>query len=236
MRLVKTRQRILKKADITDNLRVDVYKFIEASYNLSGKEFTVRNKSATDVVQEQIVRVAKYLPKNSTVIDIGCGAGIYSAFLGILGHKVVGIDISSTQLASAKQNNHLETVKFVRANILNVPFAPRSIDFFFVNSMFHYIMKVDRVLFLMQLKKALSSHGRILLITRIHPESYEAFVTDDKLGRETKRYVARSSQEELEEVFNATGLYWELIYTQPHEVTNGGVFVNYLLMHKGEGV
>lgn len=47
----------------------------------------------------------KYLPKNSSVLDLGCGAGVpVDDLLLKAGHEVVGIDISSEQIKLAKKN------------------------------------------------------------------------------------------------------------------------------------
>ncbi|MEI8232474.1 MAG: class I SAM-dependent methyltransferase [bacterium] len=50
-------------------------------------------------------QLLKYLPKKSTILDLGCGAGIpVDDVLIKAGHSVVGIDISPEQIALAKKN------------------------------------------------------------------------------------------------------------------------------------
>lgn len=47
----------------------------------------------------------KYLPKNSTILDLGCGAGVpVDDVLLKAGHTVVGIDISPEQIKLARKN------------------------------------------------------------------------------------------------------------------------------------
>ena len=47
------------------------------------------------------------------VLDIGCGTGISSKFMGELGAKVVGIDISDKLIEFAKIHSRHENVSYV---------------------------------------------------------------------------------------------------------------------------
>ncbi|MFH1244294.1 MAG: class I SAM-dependent methyltransferase [bacterium] len=50
-------------------------------------------------------RLIKYLPRQATILDLGCGAGIpVDDILLKAGHSVVGIDISSQQIKLARKN------------------------------------------------------------------------------------------------------------------------------------
>lgn len=52
-----------------------------------------------------IQQLLKYLPKQSTILDLGCGAGIpVDDILLKAGHEVIGIDISSEQIKLARKN------------------------------------------------------------------------------------------------------------------------------------
>lgn len=220
---------LLKYEQANANLRSGIYSLIKQTYDVAGREFTAKNLFAAPLVQDEIARTLSYLPKNSRVIDAGCGAGIYTVFMGLLGYKVTGIDISSSQISSANENNHLPNINFFRRNILDCSFYPESVDFFLINSMFHYILKSDRQVFLRRIGKALRANGKILLITRSYSKSYEAIIFDKKLGKQTRRYVARSTQNELDQVLRDSGFNFEIIYTEPHENGHEGVFIHYLL-------
>lgn len=50
-----------------------------------------------------IQQLLKYLPKNSIILDLGCGAGVpIDDVLLKAGHEVIGIDISSEQIKLAR--------------------------------------------------------------------------------------------------------------------------------------
>ncbi len=52
-----------------------------------------------------IQQLLKLLPKNSTILDLGCGAGVpVDDLLLKAGHSVIGIDISGEQIKLAREN------------------------------------------------------------------------------------------------------------------------------------
>jgi SAM-dependent methyltransferase len=56
---------------------------------------------------------------NSTIIDLGCGPGLYSYELGKLGHKVFGIDINTKSIKYAQENNYIKgAVEYKHYNYL----------------------------------------------------------------------------------------------------------------------
>ncbi|KKU44623.1 MAG: type 11 methyltransferase, partial [Microgenomates group bacterium GW2011_GWA2_46_7] len=61
-----------------------------------------RGRLKTD---KYVRRLIKYLPKNATILDLGCGAGIpVDNILIKAGHLIVGIDVSSQQIKLARKN------------------------------------------------------------------------------------------------------------------------------------
>jgi SAM-dependent methyltransferase len=64
-------------------------------------------------------------------VELGCGTGYVSSFLARLGAKVVGIDPSGEQLATARRlaAEHELDVEFVQGIAENVPYPDESFDF-----------------------------------------------------------------------------------------------------------
>lgn len=52
------------------------------------------------------------IPKNGTVLDVGCGNGLITRSMGKAGYAVKGIDISDKAIAKAKADNTLPNVSF----------------------------------------------------------------------------------------------------------------------------
>jgi SAM-dependent methyltransferase len=72
-----------------------------------------------------LARVLELIPEGGTVLDLGCGAGLVTADLTTRA-RVVGVDISLAQLELARRN--APAARFVRADMVDVAFAPGSFD------------------------------------------------------------------------------------------------------------
>jgi SAM-dependent methyltransferase len=70
-------------------------------------------------------RVLELIPEGSTVLDLGCGAGLVTADLTTRA-RIVGVDISAGQLELARRN--APAARFVRADMVDLAFAPGSFD------------------------------------------------------------------------------------------------------------
>jgi 2-polyprenyl-3-methyl-5-hydroxy-6-metoxy-1,4-benzoquinol methylase len=60
--------------------------------------------------------------RNSSILDIGCGAGRHSVELARRGYRVTGIDLSENMLCAARQNAQEAqvTIRFIRADARNL--------------------------------------------------------------------------------------------------------------------
>jgi cyclopropane fatty-acyl-phospholipid synthase-like methyltransferase len=72
-----------------------------------------------------LARVLELIPEGSTVLDLGCGAGLVTADLTTRA-RVMGVDISAGQLELARRN--APAARFVRADMVDLAFAPGSFD------------------------------------------------------------------------------------------------------------
>lgn len=62
------------------------------------------------------------------ILDIGCGAGFLSNDLALAGHKVTGLDLSSSSLKVAESRDRTHSVKYIQGDAYHVPFPSRSFD------------------------------------------------------------------------------------------------------------
>lgn len=81
------------------------------------------------------------LPPNARVVELGCGTGQMSLFLGVAGREVVGLDLSGASLRVAEDMRKrcgLDNVRFARGNLFHPPFRPGTVDVVVSNGVFHH--------------------------------------------------------------------------------------------------
>ena len=81
------------------------------------------------------------LPFNSTVLEVGCGTGQLSNFLGVSCRRVVGADmcLNSLRLAEKFRRTHrLARVRFVQMNLFRPPFRNEQFDVVLCNGVLHH--------------------------------------------------------------------------------------------------
>ncbi len=83
-----------------------------------------------------------------TILDAGCGNGRYTYALKRLGAgKVVGLDMSETNIADAKKRlaaRTLDGVEYTLGSVLDIPFAEGTFDYVFSNGVLHHTVDLDK--------------------------------------------------------------------------------------------
>ena len=81
------------------------------------------------------------IPYNASVLEVGCGTGQLTNFLGISCRRVVGVDLclNSLRLANRfRQTHDLERVRFIQGNLFRLPFRPEQFDVLLCNGVLHH--------------------------------------------------------------------------------------------------
>jgi SAM-dependent methyltransferase/uncharacterized protein YbaR (Trm112 family) len=81
------------------------------------------------------------IPYNSTVLEVGCGTGQLTNFLGISFRTVVGADICLNSLRLGqdfRQNHGLDRVRFTQMNLFRPCFKPEQFDVILCNGVLHH--------------------------------------------------------------------------------------------------
>jgi len=81
------------------------------------------------------------IPANSTVLEVGCGTGQLTNFLGISCRQVVGADLCLNSLKLGehfRQTHKLDRVRFVQMNLFRPCFKPEQFDVILCNGVLHH--------------------------------------------------------------------------------------------------
>lgn len=96
--------------------------------------------------------------KETTLLDVGCGAGWASAVAAERGATVFGIDIAEGLLAFAKER--VENGKFQIADIQELPYKDNTFDVIFAANSLQY--SEDRIATLREFQRVCKSGGKIV--------------------------------------------------------------------------
>jgi len=91
-------------------------------YDLTAKLYDVRYAEEQEVKYKAALERLK-VPRNSKVIDVGCGTGLLFSHVAAEAQTVVGMDISSKLLLKAKERaRNFRNVHLVQADADHIPF------------------------------------------------------------------------------------------------------------------
>lgn len=80
------------------------------------------------------------------VVDLGCGFGQLSRWLGVEGaQSVLGIDLSEKMLSRAKAETSNPAVSYARGNLDELVLQPQSVDLVVSSMAFHYVEDFGRL-------------------------------------------------------------------------------------------
>lgn len=80
------------------------------------------------------------------ILDMGCGAGFLANDLAAAGHKVTGIDLSTSSLKVAESRDHTHSVHYRQGDVYQVPFANESFDVVAAMDLLEHVSDPQRVI------------------------------------------------------------------------------------------
>ena len=181
--------------------------FYEKNYNRDANIFEIPNDN--DFMYAQIIsQIRPYLHPGIKVLDLGCNTGILSLYMAKKGCEVIGVDIASNAIESAKlnkQHHNLQNVHFESLDFILDWEKERVFDLVLCSHVIEHIPSDD--LFLKKIFLTLKEKGNLILIT---PTSYSSlaiisnkltgnFVHDEKSGH-LRRYTKKEVQNLIKSV------------------------------------
>jgi len=144
-----------------------------------------------------------YLKQGSTVLDLGCGPGLYAERLARLGHSVTGIDFSRRSIEYAKsqaQEKHLN-INYIYQSYLDMEYTEQFDAAILVYCDLGALTDADRALLLKKVHAALKPGG--VLIFDVFTEDFSATVVEKQSWELTdKGFWAEGAHCVLEQSFH----------------------------------
>lgn len=72
--------------------------------------------------------IRRHIGYHAEILDMGCGAGFLANDLALAGHKVTGIDLSTSSLKVAQSRDTTKTVHYLAGDVYRVPLPRESFD------------------------------------------------------------------------------------------------------------
>jgi len=115
--------------------------FINSDYGQDISDYQFRDSGLLDT--REFIEYDDLIPKNSMILEIGCGTGRMSQFIAPLFDDFVGIDISGEMIKQAL--NRLPKLKFVETDGSIIPFLDREFDVIFSYIVFQHMRTKEMV-------------------------------------------------------------------------------------------
>ncbi len=111
--------------------------------------------------------IRQFLPPKpgDDVLDVGCGSGTVSSFLGTFGARVVGLDGNPAAIAFARQKFQAPNVTFEQALVDDAFGVPASVDKIYCMEVIEHIYASQGEAMLRSFHDLLRPTGRVLLST-----------------------------------------------------------------------
>lgn len=151
-----------------------------------------------------IERMIEKYCKDKTVLDLGCGTGIYTTIIKKYARNVVGVDLSKRWLNYLKNKKTISNV--IRADAHNISFKDESFDAIVTIGLFEYI---NREIVIKEMNRILKPDGFCIVSV---PNKYSARRMVGKLIYNVfrkKYYLNEPPKEEMFKLFENNG--FELI-------------------------
>ncbi len=150
------------------------------------------------------------IPKESTILDVGCAGGTKTTFITDRGYKVTGIDFSEEMITIARQQYSNSTFEVL--DMYNLDSMSQTFDGVFVQASLLHIPK-DRVMeVLTKMKDRLNDGGLLYVAVKgMRGDVEEEIKTENDYGYDYQRFFSYFSLEELKRYFTDLGLeiVWE---------------------------
>jgi ubiquinone/menaquinone biosynthesis C-methylase UbiE len=170
-------------------------------YNQNAEKYA--DSTEKQASPEQLKDFVSYLPKNSRVLDAGCGSGRDTKLLTELGATAEGIDLSSGLINEARKR--YPTLVFKEGNFLQLPYHDNSFDGVWAHaSLLHLENTEDVKTALGEFRRVLKQNGVLHVLVKAQTGQAKTAVVSDSLSQHD-RFFQYFTQDELNTLLNEAG-------------------------------
>ncbi len=142
---------------------MDQTNYTYQTYNLIAKQYV--DKYYVDLTDVPYINLLlKDLPKGTKVLDAGCGAGQFTAYMQKQGFDALGIDMSDAMLDFARQKS--PDAAFKKMDFTQMSFAPKSFGAILSAYSLIHVPEKEVVTTLKGFANALTDAGKVLIIAQ----------------------------------------------------------------------
>lgn len=119
------------------------------------------------------------LPRNSKILEAGCGAGNYVVSLTKIGHDVVGVEIDKERIRIAKKymkKYEISEGKIMHGDLNNLPFKNGEFDAVFCHGVIEHILNSEKAV--KEISRVLQNGGYAMISV---PNRYTSFTASKVL-------------------------------------------------------
>jgi len=171
-------------------------------YNKNAKKYDTESVQNVKPI-EQIDEFIKLIPKDSKVLDAGCGPGRDTKLITDRGVSVMGIDLSTELIKIARKK--YPNIKFIVGNFLNLPFPIDHFGGVWAHaSLIHFETVEDVVKALKEFYRVLTPGGILHLFVREKTANKKFDIVSDVLSK-YNRLFQYFTKEEIEDYLKKVG-------------------------------
>jgi SAM-dependent methyltransferase len=183
---------------------------LKSTYNKIAEEW-VKDHDKDTWWQEGTDAFLSLLPKNSKILDVGCGGGIKSRYIANKGYQVTGIDFSEKMVGIAKRES--PELNFKVIDIYELEKYETIFDGVFAQAVLLHIPKKEIMKVLVKMKDKLNPDGLLYIAVKSIKEDglEENVVKEEDYGYEYERFFSYFNIDELKEYIKKLNmeLIWE---------------------------
>jgi len=203
----------------------------EETYNSLASDYERRVETYRQVTTKALTPFINRLPQSGRVLDIGCAVGYTVEIMNSHGIVAEGIDISPAMIEFARRRN--PDTRLVVGDFLDMDYDNESFDGALLYAFIHLFPKDVALACVRKVVDILKPGGLMFVGTTKSVASSECFEEKLDYGSIAKRFRKRWTQEEIEAMFEATGL--EIVHYEDNEDEFGKVWMDYVLRKSSHG-